>query len=588
VKFEFGPFRLDEPGRALRLADREVLLQPRVFDLLVFLIRNRERVVSKDELLDTLWPGVTVTDNSLQRAVSTLRSVLREGGVEDAIRSFPRTGYRFCAGQAVPLPPGGPQLEGAAPLDVLDAARQAVLDQCWDEAAKLFKAADEAAPLPAKELDGWAFSLQCLGQPYEAIPILVRSVAAHTKAGDSAAAAESAVSLATLHMERGESAVSKGWLARAEELTRSDPQSVSSGLALWLRSRVAAIDSLPEQALSFADAAYDLGRRCGSARVETLGLMFRGFFKLSLGDTRAGLADQDHAAALSLSSNVDTITGAVLYCNLLWACRTFGDWARANQWTLGYQQFCRESGMGLSGSCQLHRAEVLAIQGSLQDALDHIHDALSLLSADAPWAVGDAHRVLGDIHAAIGNTDAARAAYETCYARGWDPEPGNAMLMLELGQSDAAYASLERSLIGQSWWTLQRRGMLLAHLAYVAAHAGRYEKAQALIDELAGNEERWPMPSIRALTNEASALLAKGQRGDANEALRHMHLARQLWTSIESRLNATRLRLEIAALQLELGDRTGAAAEIRVASAVANELGSDKLTKRSTALQQRL
>lgn len=587
MKFEFGPFRLDEPGRALWLADREVLLQPRVFDLLVYLIRNRERVVSKDELLDTLWPGVTVTDNSLQRAVSTLRSVLRDGGVEDAIRSFPRTGYRFCAGQAVPLA-GAPRPEAAAPVDVLGAARQAVLDQSWDQAAKLFKAADEAAPLQAKDLDGWAFALQCLGQPYEAIPILVRSVAAHTKAGDSVAAAESAVSLATLHMERGEGAVSKGWLARAEDLTRSDPQSVSSGLALWTRSRVAAIDGVPEQAVSFADAAYDLGRRCGSARVETLGLMFRGFFKLSLGDTRAGLADQDHAAALSLSSNVDTITSAFLYCNLLWACRTFGDWARANQWTLGYQQFCRESGMGLSGSCQLHRAEVLAIQGSLQDALDHINDALSLLSADAPWAVGDAHRVLGDIHAAIGNTDAARAAYETCYARGWDPEPGNAMLMLELGQSDAAYASLERSLIGQSWWTLQRRGMLLAHLAYVAAHAGRYEKAQALIDELAGNEERWPMPSIRALTNEASALLAKGQRGDANEALRHMHLARQLWTSIDSRLNATRLRLEIATLQLELGETTGAAAEIRAASAAANELGSDKLRKRSTTLQQRL
>jgi hypothetical protein len=96
------------------------------------------------------------------------------------------------------------------------------------------------------------------------------------------------------------------------------------------------------------------------------------------------------------------------------------------------------------------------------------------------------------------------------------------------------------------------------------------------------------MPSIRALTNEAAALLARRRNGDANEALRHMHLARQLWTSVESRLNATRLRLEIAALQLELGEVAGAAAEIRAASAVASELGSDKLTKRAAALRQRL
>ena len=71
---EIGPFRLDEPARALRLGEREIALQPRVFDLLTYLVKNRERVVSKDELLDNLWAGVTVTDNSIQRAVSSLRT----------------------------------------------------------------------------------------------------------------------------------------------------------------------------------------------------------------------------------------------------------------------------------------------------------------------------------------------------------------------------------------------------------------------------------------------------------------------------------------------------------------------------------
>ena len=99
MAFEFGPFRLDEPGRVLWLAERELPLQPRVFDLLAYLIRSRERVVSKDELLDALWPAVTVTENSLQRAVSSLRSALREGSMEDAIRDYPRNGYRFCVGR---------------------------------------------------------------------------------------------------------------------------------------------------------------------------------------------------------------------------------------------------------------------------------------------------------------------------------------------------------------------------------------------------------------------------------------------------------------------------------------------------------
>ena len=241
--------------------------------------------------------------------------------------------------------------------------------------------------------------------------------------------------------------------------------------------------------------------------------------------------------------------------------------------------------MEFSGSCQLHRAEVLAVRGSLPNARDHISEALSKLSGDAPWALGDAHRVLGDIESAIGNRDAARAAYETSYALGWNPEPGLAMLLLEDGEAESAYASLERSLIGQNWWTLQRQGMLLAHLALVAAHAGRNDKAKALIADLAAQEKRWPMPSIRALTSEASAVLARSD--DPLAALRYLHLARQLWTSVDSHFHATRLRLELADLLLSMGDRAGAGTEIRTAIAAAKEQQSDKLIARAVVLSDK-
>ena len=94
------------------------------------------------------------------------------------------------------------------------------------------------------------------------------------------------------------------------------------------------------------------------------------------------------------------------------------------------------------------------------------------------------------------------------------------------------------------------------------------------------------MPSIRALTNEAAAV-AGARRGDADEALRRLHLARQLWTSINSRLNAAKLRLQIADLQLEQGDRNGAATEMRAALAAADELDSEKLRRQCQALLRR-
>lgn len=585
--FEFGSFRLDEPGRALRLAEREIPLQPRVFDLLIYLVRNRSRVVPKEELLDTVWPGVTVTEASLQRAVSVLRDALRKGGMEDVLRSFPRIGYRFCLDDTEAAEAKASAVTTQPEASDLAVARRAVTEQRWADAVAIYAKADELKKVDAGALDHWALSLQCLGKPSDAIPILIRAVTEHKQAGNNDAAAASAVSLSCIHLERGGAAVAKGWIARAQDLVAAQPASPSAGKVRWMEARLAATDGDPQRALTLAEEAYMLGHQHGHIEAEALGLMYRGFYRLSLGDTRTGLADQDHAAALALSGNVDPITGGVLYCNILWACRTFGDWARASQWTLGYQQLCSTNRMDFSGSCQLHRAEVLGIGGSLRQALAHIHEALARLSDDAPWALGDAHRVLGDIEAAIGNDEAAMTAYEKAYALGWDPEPGHAMLLLERGEEEAAYVSLERSLIGTSWWTLQRQGMLLAHLAVVAAHAGKWEKAQALIDDLAGQAERWPMPSIRALTNEASALIFL-ERGDSSEALRRLHLARQLWTSVDSRINAARLRIQIALLQLDSGDRSGARTEMRAADTVAEELGSEKLKKACRDLQARL
>jgi hypothetical protein len=91
------------------------------------------------------------------------------------------------------------------------------------------------------------------------------------------------------------------------------------------------------------------------------------------------------------------------------------------------------------------------------------------------------------------------------------------------------------------------------------------------------------MASIRALTNEAQAVLALA-RQDREEAMRHLHLARQLWSSVDGRVQATRLRLRIARLQLAVADRSGAMAEARAAQLVAEELQSFKLQRQCKTL----
>ena len=96
--FRFDAFELDAQRRTLRRQGAEVELRPLAFDALGFLVRNAGRVVTKDELVAAVWPGLVVTDDSIARCISDIRRAL--GDVEQAIvKTVPRRGYTL----AVPV-----------------------------------------------------------------------------------------------------------------------------------------------------------------------------------------------------------------------------------------------------------------------------------------------------------------------------------------------------------------------------------------------------------------------------------------------------------------------------------------------------
>lgn len=90
----FGPFVLDHDRAELKRDDKLVPLRPKTYALLSHLTENAGRVVSKRELLDVVWPGLVVTDDSLSQAVSELRSALDDRSAA-LIRTLPRRGYLF-------------------------------------------------------------------------------------------------------------------------------------------------------------------------------------------------------------------------------------------------------------------------------------------------------------------------------------------------------------------------------------------------------------------------------------------------------------------------------------------------------------
>lgn len=95
--FRFGGYELDEEAGELRRRGELVSIQPKPFELLRILLRERDRIVSSEELFEALWPGVAVTPSSLTRAVSVARRAIGDTNRGEMLRSVARRGYRFVA-----------------------------------------------------------------------------------------------------------------------------------------------------------------------------------------------------------------------------------------------------------------------------------------------------------------------------------------------------------------------------------------------------------------------------------------------------------------------------------------------------------
>jgi DNA-binding winged helix-turn-helix (wHTH) protein len=106
--YPFGPFAVDFDAAELRKGERRIPLRPKCFDLLVYLIEHRGKLVTKEELLDAVWRDVVVDEATVSRTVAELRAALEDdSGAPRYIETVARRGYKFIAGER-------PQHEGFA------------------------------------------------------------------------------------------------------------------------------------------------------------------------------------------------------------------------------------------------------------------------------------------------------------------------------------------------------------------------------------------------------------------------------------------------------------------------------------------
>ena len=127
VSYTFGPYRLDPQQATLFREGEPIPLTPKVFDTLRVLVENAGRLLSRQELLEEVWPDSIVVDGTLSQNIWVLRTALGEDEETKYIETVPRRGYRFIASVqriapepvvAPPPPPSAPIAAGESDVRV--------------------------------------------------------------------------------------------------------------------------------------------------------------------------------------------------------------------------------------------------------------------------------------------------------------------------------------------------------------------------------------------------------------------------------------------------------------------------------------
>jgi TolB-like protein len=118
VQFLFAGHTLDTDRRELRRAAQLIAVEPQVFDLLTYLVENRERVVTKDDLIASVWGGRIVSDSTLTSRINAARKAVGDSGEDQRlIRTIARKGLRF-VGDVHVQSKGAKQAQATAPTPV--------------------------------------------------------------------------------------------------------------------------------------------------------------------------------------------------------------------------------------------------------------------------------------------------------------------------------------------------------------------------------------------------------------------------------------------------------------------------------------
>lgn len=457
----------------------------------------------------------------------------------------------------------------------LTEARRASAERDWPGAVAAFDDVPTER-LTAEDLAAYADAAWWSGRVEDGLRLGAAAYDAFLADARPAEAAMGALRLGMLHLARGDEQQGSGWLRHAARLAEEMPESAIHGyVANFTGVELKLIAGEPAAAVDAARRVQEIGRRFDAPELVAAGMHSEGRGLIKSGQVVDGLALIDEAMVRVLHGRLDPFLTTALYCNAISACHEVGDVRRMTRWTELTERWLASltAAVVFTAMCRLHRAHVQLLRGQWDEAE---HGALQIVAdldagridyaAEAWYVVGEVRRLRGD--------PSADAAYHEAQARGRDPQPGRALLMLQRGDAAGAATSVRSALTAVGGDPL-RRAPICAATVEIALAAGRLEDAEAAESELAAIARRYATSGLEALaaTARGAVLLARSR---AEEALPVLRDAGRRWHELGAAYDAATTGLRLVEAYRALGDGITAAAELDLARETLERLGAHR------------
>jgi tetratricopeptide (TPR) repeat protein len=463
---------------------------------------------------------------------------------------------------------------GSTTESAVDAGRDAFEHHQWQEAFERLSAADSQNGLKAEDMERLGEAARWSKHWDEMLGAFERAGSRFEQASDKRGAARVAIKLAMEHFMRHNDAVAGGLMARAASLLDGEEESREYGRLLWMQAgdRLDAGDLAGAQSV-LADA-LELAERLGDRDLLGLVRMDLGNAILLEGRAAEAMSMFDEIAASALSGELEPWTSGRIFCSTIFACRSRGDWGRAGEWSEASLRWCeRHSLSGFPGLCRFHLAEVLRMQGKLDEAEQAAQEATDELAVAVPRFIGFGHGEIGEIRRRRGDLDGAAEAFDAATDSGWDPQPGLSMLRLDQGRTEDAKRLVAHALADPSFFPREGRPLVLPAAVTIGIAAGDLDFARDALSRLESLAENYGTEAV-----EASACVARGEialaESNAEAATRELRQGVELWSRVEAPYEVAQARLRLAEAYRESGDADAAESEMRVARAAFDRMGA--------------